>query len=146
MAKLSWPSQSILKEINPEYSLEGRMLKLQYFSHLMQKKKKRINSLEKNLMLGKIEGRRRKGWHRMKWLDGITYSMDMNVSRLWETDSEGQGSLACCSPWGHKEPDTIQHDISSRECSFMCPAPLKLDCMLSSCVYQVWEFVVYSKC
>ena len=65
MAKLSWPSQSILKEINPEYSLEGLMLKLQYFSHLMQKKKKRINSSEKTLMLGKIEGRRRRddrGW------------------------------------------------------------------------------------
>ena len=113
-------NQSILKEINPEYSLDRLMLelKLQYFGHLMQ----RANSLEKTLMLGKTEGRRRRGRQRMRWLDGITDSMDMNESTLG--DSEGQGSLVCWSNRvGHdlateqqQEPST-QHKVCTNRCS-----------------------------
>ena len=98
-------SQSILKEISPECSLEGLMLKLklQYFGHLMW----RADSFEKTLMLGKIEGRRRRGWQRMTWLDGITDSTDMSLGKLRELVM-GQGGLVCCSPWSRKEPDTTE--------------------------------------
>ena len=101
--------QSVLKEINPECSLERLMLKLQYFSHLMW----RADSLEKTSMLGNIESRRRRGHQRMRWLDGTTDSMDISLSKL-TGDSEGQERLACCSPWGHKELDTTERlDINN---------------------------------
>ena len=76
-------------------------LKLQYFGHLIQ----RTDSLEKTLILGKIEGRRRREQQRMRWLDGITNLMDMNLNKLQELVIDLQRSLVCCSPWGHKESD-----------------------------------------
>ena len=98
-------NQSILKEISPEYSLEGLMLKLKlpYFGHLMW----RTDSFEKRLMLGRTEGWRRRGRQRMRQLDGITDSMDMSLGKLWELVMD-RGGLACCSPWGGKDPDTTE--------------------------------------
>ena len=97
-------NQSILKEISPEYSLEGLILKLkfQYFSHLMQ----RTDSLGKTLMLGRIEGRRRRGRQRMRWLDGITNSMTWAWTSSKSCDD--QGNLACYSPWDCKVSDTTE--------------------------------------
>ena len=96
-------NQSILKEVSPGFSMEGMMLKLklQYFGHLMR----RVDSLEKTLMLGKIAGRRRRGQQRMRWLDDITNSMHMSLGKLQELVGDEQGGLACCSLWGHKESD-----------------------------------------
>ena len=96
-------SQSILKEINPEYSLEGLILKLQYFGHLMR----RADSFEKTLMLGKIEGRRRRGQQRMKWLDGITDSMEMGLGKLQELAMDREG-LVCYGSWGLKYSDKTE--------------------------------------
>ena len=98
-------NQSILKEISPGCSLGGLMLKLnlQYIGHLMQ----RADSFEKTLMLGGIEGKRRRGQPRMRWLDDITDSMDMSLSKLLGV-GDGQGSLACCCPWAHKESDVTE--------------------------------------
>ena len=96
--------QPILKEIIPGYSLEGLLkLKLQYFGHLMR----RVDSLEKTLMLGGIGGRRRRGRQRIRWLDGITNSMDKSLGKLWGLVI-GQGGLACCSSWSRKKSDTSE--------------------------------------
>ena len=111
-------NQSILKEINPEYSLEGRMLKLQYFGHLIWT----TDSLEKTLMLEKIEGKRRTGWQRMRWLDGINY---FNGHEFEQTLGYGEGlvSLVCCSSWDHKESDRTEqqfhHSFSSVQFSLL---------------------------
>ena len=104
LLKVSWTArrsnQSILKETNPEHSLEGLMLKLklQYFGHLIWT----ADSLVKSLMLGKIEGRRKRGHQRMRWLDGITNTMDMNLANSGRCER----GLACYCPWGHKELET----------------------------------------
>ena len=113
LLRISWTARSkqpILKKINPEYSLEGLMLKLklQYFGQLMR----RASSLEKTLMLGKIEGRRRRGQQRIRGLDLITDSVGMSLSKLWEIVKDREimkdrhaRSLACCNPQGLKESD-----------------------------------------
>ena len=106
--RVSWTAnrsnQSILKIIIPGCSLEGLMLKLKlpYLGHLMR----RADSFEKTLVLGKIEGRKRRGRQRMRWLDGITDSLDMSLSKLWEL--HGLGGLVCCIPWDRKESDTTE--------------------------------------
>ena len=115
-SRVSWTTarrsnQPILKEVNPEYSLEGLILKLklQYFGHLIR----RVNSLEKTLMLGKTEGKRKRGQQTMRWLDSNINFNDNTKFNEYEfeqtpRDSEGQRSLMCCSPWGRKQLDKTE--------------------------------------
>ena len=112
-------NQSILKEISPGCSLEGLMLKLklQYFGHLMW----RADSFKNTLMVGKTEGRKRRGQQRMRWFDGIINSMDMGLRWILRV-GDGQGGLACCGSWGRKESDTTEqlNWTSEKSVIFFC--------------------------
>ena len=128
-------NQSILNEISPSYSLEGLMLKLklQYFGLLMW----RSDSFEKTLMLGKIEGGRRRGQQSLRWLDGITNSMDMSLSKLQELVID----RVFCSPWGHKESDTFEQLIElNRKISKWSPQCLFTICQYTKMLHNNWLY------
>ena len=107
--RVPWTARRSNQSILMEYSLEGLMLKLklQYFGHLIR----RANPLEKTLMLGKIEDKRRRGQQRTRWLDGIIDSMDVSLNKLWALVKNREGSLAFCSPWGRK----VRHNCATEQ-------------------------------
>ena len=129
-------NQSVLKKINPEYLLEGLMLKLQYFGHLMQ----RADSLEKPLMLGKIEGRRRRGRQRMRWLDGIADSMDMSLSKLKEVVKDREAWHAAIL--GAAKSQTWRTDSTTT--TYLIPSLVKWHvriCLWKICVTLRYDFI-----